>query len=408
LNLNKALAIHIFDLLILFSFPFVIKYNKDFKKSLNLFFGAAGFASVLTNMCLNPLAFPPISVTWTFLLVSLGALMLSGWSRLFFVGFYLWLPIIYISLNKLLDGALLLDVIVEKEAPEAPLFLVILPIILMVYALHENSQTIKGAQILIQQQSIEVELKKKEITDSIAYSKRIQNAILTKQEDVKSRLSNSFIIYRPKDIVSGDFYFFEYKDSTFYIAVADCTGHGVPGAFMSLIGIKELSIAQSQSESTADILFKLNNQIKSTLKQNHMDSTRDGMDIGLIKLVGNQISYSGANRPLWIVRASSLVIEELKATKTAIGGHTKDDQIFEEHHVILSKGDSIYLFTDGYADQFGGENGKKLTTKRFKNMLQTLHMKTIDEQKDDLINFFDRWKGESEQVDDVLVIGIKI
>ena len=148
-----------------------------------------------------------------------------------------------------------------------------------------------------------------------SYSKRIQNAILTKQDDIKSKLSNSFIIYKPKDIVSGDFYFFEHTDSTYYIAAADCTGHGVPGAFMSLIGLKELSIAQSQSDSTGDILFKLNRQIKNTLKQNQIDSTKDGMDIGLIKLVGNQITYSGANRPLWIIRENTLVIEEFNATK---------------------------------------------------------------------------------------------
>jgi serine phosphatase RsbU (regulator of sigma subunit) len=407
-NLNKVLIVHTFDLLILLTIPFVIKYNKDFRKSLNLFFAAAGFASVITNMCLNPLTFPPVSITWAFLLVSLGALMLNGWGRLFFVGFYLWLPIIYIFLNRELGGALLLDIIVENEAPEAPLFLVILPIILMIYALYVNSKTINNAQVLIRQQKVDIDLKNKDITDSIVYSKRIQNAILAKQEDIKSQLSNSFIIYRPKDIVSGDFYFFEHKDSSFYIAAADCTGHGVPGAFMSLIGIKELSIAQSQSESTGDILIRLNNQIKNTLKQNEIDSTLDGMDIGLIKLEGNQITYSGANRPLWIVRSNNLAIEELRGTRTAIGGNTMNNQVFEEHQVNLSKGDCIYLFTDGYADQFGGDKGKRLTTKRIKNLLQTFHTKTIDEQKNELIHFFEKWKGELEQVDDVLVIGIKI
>ena len=407
-NFEKALIIHVFGSLILFSFPFILKYNKDSKKSLNLFFATAGFDSLLTNMSLNPLEFTPVSIAWAFLFISLGALMLNGWSRLFFVGFYLWLPIIYISLNISFGGAFLVKTIVEKKHPEAPLFLVLVPIILMIYALYENTKTINRAQILIRKQNIDIELKKKEITDSIVYSKRIQNAILTNQEEVKSKLSNSFIIYRPKDIVSGDFYFFEHKESSFFIAAADCTGHGVPGAFMSLIGIKELSIAHSQSESTGDILFKLNNQIKNTLKQNQIDSTRDGMDIGLIKLEGNQITYSGANRPLWIVRANTLIIEVLKATKAAIGGHTIDNQIFEEHRVNLNKGDSVYLFTDGYADQFGGERGKKLTTKDFKKLLQTIHAKTIHEQQNDLIDFFEKWKGESEQVDDVLVIGIKI
>jgi len=407
-NFNKALVIHLFDGLMLLSFPFIIKYNKDFKKSLNLFFAISCIANLLITMCLNPLTFPPVSLSWTFLFISLGALMLNGRSRLFFVGFFLWLPVIYIFVNKHFDGVLLLDLIIEKNQPEAPLLIIVLPIILMIYALYVNTNTINKAQALIRQQKADIELKTREITDSIVYSKRIQNAILTNQEDVKSQLSNSFIIYRPKDIVSGDFYFFEHKDSSYYIAAADCTGHGVPGAFMSLIGFKELSIAQSQSESTGDILFKLNNQIKNTLRQNQIDSTRDGMDIGLIKLGGNQITYSGANRPLWIIRANTLVIEEFKPTKTAIGGHTMDNQVFEEHRINLSKGDSIYLFTDGYADQFGGEKGKKLTTKRFKKLLQNIQKKTIDEQKSDLIDFFEKWKGELEQVDDVLVIGIKM
>jgi serine phosphatase RsbU (regulator of sigma subunit) len=407
-NFNKALVIHLFDGLMLLSFPFIIKYIKDFKTSLNLFFAVSCLANLLITMCLNPLTFPPVSLAWTFLFISLGALMLNGWSRLFFVGFFLWLPVIYIFLNKYLDGALLLELIVEKNQPEAPLLIIVLPIILMIYALYANTKSINEAQALIRQQKADIEIKKQEITDSIIYSKRIQNAILTKQEDVKSKLPNSFIIYRPKDIVSGDFYFFEHKDSSFYIAAADCTGHGVPGAFMSLIGSKELSIAQSQSESTGDILFRLNNQIKNTLKQNQIDATRDGMDIGLIKLEGSQIMYSGANRPLWIVRANTIVIEELKATKTAIGGHTKDNQVFDQHQVNLNEGDNVYLFTDGYADQFGGEKGKKLTTKRFKQLLQTFQHKTIDEQKNDLLDFFEKWKGELEQVDDVLVIGIKI
>ena len=215
-----------------------------------------------------------------------------------------------------------------------------------------------------------IETKNQEITDSINYAQRIQNAILPDYHEIANAFPESFVFYRPKDIVGGDFYYFTRKNNSCFIATADCTGHGVPGAFMSLIGSKELQIANGLFSSPGKILQQINIGLKETLKQNHLDATKDGMDIAFLKIENNAVDYAGANRPLWIFRNGNSEVEEIKATKAAIGGFTPDDQEFSEHHFELSKGDTIYFFTDGYSDQFGGKAGqKKMSTKRFRELL---------------------------------------
>jgi len=261
---------------------------------------------------------------------------------------------------------------------------------------------------IIEEQKEIVDEKQKEITDSINYSKRIQTAILPDVNEIKKDLSDFFILYQPKDIVSGDFYYFNKVNDDIFIAAADCTGHGVPGAFMSLVGSKELKIANAMTNSPAQILKHLNNGVKDTLRQNHIDGTKDGMDIALVKINGTTVTYSAANRPLWILRNESSPIEEIKATKTAIGGFTENDFEFEEHEVILTKGDILYLFSDGFADQFGGEKQKKMTTKRFREFALSIKDKLMTDQKLELENYFKTWQGNTEQVDDLLVIGIRI
>jgi serine phosphatase RsbU (regulator of sigma subunit) len=274
----------------------------------------------------------------------------------------------------------------------------------------------------LQSQNIIIEEKKKEILDSINYAKRIQEAILPPMKEVREHLPESFILYQPKDIVAGDFYWmsvdqFEEEGSNVnsalssqvYIAAADCTGHGVPGAFMSLLGKENLDKALTSAYSPGKILEELNRNIKNALKQNTLaEATRDGMDIALLKLEKNQLTYSGANRPLWIKRKNKPEMEEIKATKFAIGGFTANDQEFTEHEVKLEKGDTLYLFTDGYPDQFGGEKQKKLTTKRFREILLSISDQPMHEQKDHLGKFMTEWCGGVEQVDDILVIGIRV
>jgi ligand-binding sensor domain-containing protein/serine phosphatase RsbU (regulator of sigma subunit) len=280
----------------------------------------------------------------------------------------------------------------------------------------ERTAEVVANKIEIENQKDLLEHQKKEITDSINYSKRIQNAILPEKEIFFKNFPDSFLIYQPKDIVSGDFYFINQKDNKqFFIGAADCTGHGVPGAFMSMIGSKELAEAVSTSDRPSFILSALNKGIRKTLKQNDVElGVKDGMDIAFISIAKNentgqlQVVYAGANRPLWILRKDAVQIEEIKATKTAIGGYTLDDQVFEEHTLTLEKGDAVYLFSDGYADQFGGKSGKKMMTKQFKENLISIKSRGMSAQGEFLLEYFNNWKGDvNEQVDDVLVIGIR-
>lgn len=255
----------------------------------------------------------------------------------------------------------------------------------------------------------ELAQKNNEIKDSINYAQRIQNAMLTDKAEINQTLKNCFILFKPKDIVSGDFYFYTKKENTVFIAAADCTGHGVPGALMSMIGAEKLMGIVNEYSNPSDILFYLNQGIKSSLKQTEQGtSTKDGMDIALTAIDLNtfNVNYSGANRPIWIIKNGSTEIEEIKATKKAIGGYTEGNQKFEQHNLQLQKGDTYYLFTDGFADQFGS-NGKKLMTKRFKEILLEIQHLSMQEQESYLNNFIENWKNGVEQIDDILVIGIR-
>lgn len=270
---------------------------------------------------------------------------------------------------------------------------------------------------IIEDQKAEVEIQKhiieeknRDITDSINYAKRIQNAMLPHLEDIRAAFPESFVLFKPKDIVSGDFYFFHQNGRLPVIAAADCTGHGVPGGFMSMVGAERLTDAAKEGSGPSDILSRLNRGVKTSLKQTgDEDSTRDGMDIALCEVdtAARIIRYAGANRPLWIIRKGLTEVTEIKATKKAIGGLTEDSQTFETHEIALSEGDTLYLFSDGYPDLFGAE-GKKLTTKKFKQLLMEIRDLPMEGQKLQLDAFAEKWKGGSEQIDDILVIGIKL
>jgi serine phosphatase RsbU (regulator of sigma subunit) len=256
-----------------------------------------------------------------------------------------------------------------------------------------------------------IEEKNKDITDSINYAKRIQQAKLPNKHEIYSNLTQSFILFKPKDIVSGDFYFFHKIQQTVFIAAADCTGHGVPGAFMSMIGSEKLDEAISLSSETSEILRLLNIGIRNSLHQSEsVESTRDGMDIALcsVDTINRVVKYAGANRPIWIIRNGQEEIEEIQATKRAIGGFTDDSQLFDTHEIRLQQGDTFYIFSDGYADTYNGQNGKKLKTKKFKELLLEIQNKKMQEQEKYLDDFIETWKAGAEQVDDILVIGVRL
>jgi serine phosphatase RsbU (regulator of sigma subunit) len=258
-----------------------------------------------------------------------------------------------------------------------------------------------------------IEEKNKEITDSINYAKLIQQSLLASETILTKNLKDYFILYKPKDIVSGDFYWATETNNGFLMACVDCTGHGVPGAFMSLIGKENLDKAAVTSSSPKQILSLLNNGVKKSLNQNENNTNRDGMDISLINIQylndgKTKIDYAGANRSLLILRKNNSIVEEIKSTKSAIGGFTSNEQEFDETEIILDSGDLVFMSTDGYADQFGSEKNKKMTTKKFKEILLENKNIQISEIENNLETFFTNFKGKLDQVDDVLVIGLRV
>jgi ligand-binding sensor domain-containing protein/serine phosphatase RsbU (regulator of sigma subunit) len=283
----------------------------------------------------------------------------------------------------------------------------------------EQKKIVEEKKKIVEEKSKIVEEKNKNIMDSINYALRIQTAFLPRKEEISVYLPQSFILFKPKDIVSGDFYFFhkttslKYKtgEELLFIAAADCTGHGVPGAFLSMVGSERLTDAIQQSSNPSEILSLLNKGVKNSLHQSNKDeSTRDGMDIAIcvVDIENRIVNYAGANRPLWLIRKEQNEIEEIKGTKTAIGGLTADNQSFESHELTLKQGDTFYIFSDGYADIFSGQNNKKLTTRKFKQILLDIQDKTMPEQEHYLEDFMETWKAGTEQIDDILVIGIRV
>ncbi|HXB41323.1 MAG TPA: tetratricopeptide repeat protein [Bacteroidia bacterium] len=271
------------------------------------------------------------------------------------------------------------------------------------------------ANILLEDQNKIIALKNKEIGDSIDYAKKIQAAILPLTKDVERIFPKSFGVYKPKDIVSGDFYWFVEHQNKYFIAAVDCTGHGVPGAFMSMLGNDKLTHAVKDKNLTrpSDILSELNNSIKMTLKQNETDSVlRDGMDIGLCSydFINNKLEFSGANRPLYLIRNG--ILNEYAPTKAAIGGLTENHFNYINHTIEIQKNDTIYIFTDGFADQFGGDKGKKFSTKRLKETLLSLIDKNMEEQEKELLRIMNEWTFRNDkkydQTDDILIIGIRV
>jgi phosphoserine phosphatase RsbU/P len=262
-----------------------------------------------------------------------------------------------------------------------------------------------------------LEQKTKDITDSIVYARYLQKAIMPSESVLAECLSDHFILYKPKDIVSGDFFWFKQIKNLLYIAAADCTGHGIPGAFMSVLGVSVLNeIITKRNINTPDsILNELRRKIKRSLHQYMQESeSNDGMDISfcLINFENQTLQFAGANSPLYIVRQSETESDSqlivISPDRMPIGVHPNDTVSFTNQKIELEKGDCLYLFSDGYTSQFGGKLNKKFKSDRFKDLLLKINEHPMAKQKEILENTLVTWSGDNEQVDDILVIGIQI
>ena len=283
----------------------------------------------------------------------------------------------------------------------------------------EHTVEVRTAEVveekkIVEEQKKVVDEKNHEILDSINYAKRIQTAILPQPRVVKEFLKSSFVLYIPKDIVAGDFYWMENIDQTVYIAACDCTGHGVPGAMISVVCNNALNRALNEygKRLPSEIFDKTRELVIENFAKSDED-VQDGMDASLAALDVNSrtLLWSGANNPLWIIRKDvnthEYVLEDIKADKQPIGkGY--ETKPFTTHQIQLNEGDTIYLFTDGYADQFGGEKNKKMTKAQFRALLLSLAHLPMEKQRSALLEFHDQYRGNEEQVDDICVIGVRV
>ena len=276
----------------------------------------------------------------------------------------------------------------------------------------------KRANILLAEQNLEISqqrdqimTQKQEITDSITYASRIQKAILPPDVILDKNLKDHFIFYKPRDIVSGDYYWMTEVENKIVVVAADCTGHGVPGAFMSMLGVSFLNeiVNKNRVTSAALILNDLRRNVVDSLHQTGEEGeAQDGMDIALVVIdpENKKVEFAGAYNPLYLFRKNELI--EYKADKMPIGIHFVRDYEFQNNVIDYQDDDRLYIFSDGYMDQFGGESGKKYMTRKFKEILIDIHQKPFREQAEILDITFEEWRGPIEQIDDVLVIGLQL
>jgi serine phosphatase RsbU (regulator of sigma subunit) len=262
----------------------------------------------------------------------------------------------------------------------------------------------------IEKQKLELELRDKNLTDSLIYAQRIQEAMLPSEEYFRRYFRESFIFFKPKDIVSGDFYWIGEKGDKIFVVAADCTGHGVPGALMSMIGLEiiDKAINEDNIENPSAILEIMNKGLEKTFSREKNIGTiiRDGMDIGLcvVDRRRKKAEYSGAFFPLYIIRNNTLT--EIKGDKIIIGMNPESIE-YTSHEVDLMDDDIIYIFSDGYVDQFGGSENKKFMYRRFRYLLTRIHSFPVDDQKSILDDNIKTWMSGNQQLDDMMVLGFK-
>ena len=287
----------------------------------------------------------------------------------------------------------------------------------------EQNQHSEKLRKKVEHQHLLLEETLQDMSDSIKYAERLQKAILPSNEDLQTNLKDGFVLFKPKDIVSGDFYWMHNTGTQVLVAVADCTGHGVPGAMVSVVCSNALnrSVKEFNLKSPGEILNKTRDLVVETFNRGGQN-VRDGMDIALCSISDHKVSFSGANNPIWIIRKeedrnkelfqntfslNGYSLIEFKGNKQPVGFYDCMEK-FIQQEIQLYKGDTIFMFTDGFADQFGGDRGKKLMYKPFKNLLLSINHLSMEKQKQELEQFFIEWRGDNEQVDDVCIIGFKV
>ncbi|MGE0078459.1 MAG: tetratricopeptide repeat protein [Bacteroidales bacterium] len=286
--------------------------------------------------------------------------------------------------------------------------ILILMVALLMFKMFRDKQK---ANLILEEKNNLITRQKQEITDSIKYASRIQKAVLPSSVFINDALPEHFVLFMPRDIVSGDFYWMTRKNDKIVLVAADCTGHGVPGAFMSMLGVSFLYeiVNKENVLKPSEILNRLRNHIKTTLSQTgKFDEQKDGMDISLcvIDKEGMRLEWAGAYNPLYQIRNGEL--SEYKADKMPVAVHLNDHMSFTNHEVEIQPGDTFYMFSDGYSDQFGGTDGRKFMSKKFKGLLTTIYDKSMEDQRDILQSAHFDWKGDHDQVDDILVVGFRI
>ena len=271
-------------------------------------------------------------------------------------------------------------------------------------------QKVKERTEEVVKQKAEIEELYTDVTASIRYAKRLQDSILPPEKLIKKYFPSSFVLFKPKDIVSGDFYWVGKQKNEFMFAAVDCTGHGVPGAFMSLVGANGLNSAFKEHKLSKPglILDDLNRYANEALNKSADDSIRDGMDITLCSINSKEmkLKFAGANNPVYLIRDGELEI--YKTNKFAIGSFNHEEHNYENFEIDLVKGDKVYAFSDGYPDQFGGERGKKFMYKKFKELLVETVNESMENQKRMLEERLTEWMGHYEQVDDIVIFAVEI
>ena len=396
-----------FAMISLISIPFILKYTENVRIAAGWYVIQQIIVSTLEvylEGAKDDLAGAFFSVAFF-----LFAFFIYGPKR----GMLISLPFVLLVLlglaNKMLGGKLVNPGIPpDQQIPDQPIF-VLVPFFFTIYVMWSYVRTRKEAEHHIQKQKALLEYRNKEVTDSITYAERIQKSILPSNRLIQNYFPNSFVVYLPKDIVSGDFYWVEQKGDKVFFAVVDCTGHGVPGAMVSVIGQNSLNRVLNEFNITepAKMLDKLNELVEEVLSRSGSD-IRDGMDIALCSLDKSamKLEYAGANNALYVLPDGQGLLE-YKANKQPIG-RFENRFPFTNHEVKLKEGDQVFLFTDGIADQFGGPFGKKFKYKKLKELLLSLQHKNPSEQKNGVIGSFFEWKGKLDQIDDVCVFGVRV